>query len=82
MARILLADRERACNDVGDPDRLGQAYERAGASVSFHGDVLHVSGITAEDAGDIALAVQVPVYQLVTEGQNLEEVFMSLADNA
>jgi ABC-2 type transport system ATP-binding protein len=65
-----------------DPHKLWQAYERAGASVTTDGEVLHVSGITAEDAGDIALHVRVPVYQLVTEVQNLEEVFMSLADDA
>jgi len=65
-----------------DPHRLWQAYEEAGATVTTDGEVLHVSGITAEDAGDIALEVQVPVYELVAEVQNLEEVFMSMADEA
>jgi ABC-2 type transport system ATP-binding protein len=65
-----------------DPHKLWQAYERIGATVTTDGEVLHVSGITAEDAGDIALEVRVPVYELVTEVQNLEEVFMSMADDA
>ncbi|HEY0000395.1 MAG TPA: ATP-binding cassette domain-containing protein [Actinoplanes sp.] len=63
----------------GDPNRLWDAYLRAGAEVDTDGRVLFVSGLTAEDAGEIALHVQVPVYELVSETPNLEEVFLSLA---
>jgi ABC-2 type transport system ATP-binding protein len=61
-----------------DPHRLWQAFERVGASVSTDGRVLHVSGLSAEDAGDIALHVRVPVYELIPEVPDLEEVFLSL----
>lgn len=62
-----------------DPHRLWQAFERVGATVSTDGKFLYVSGLSPEDAGDIALHVRVPVYELVPEAPNLEEVFLSLA---
>ncbi|MET0422289.1 MAG: AAA family ATPase, partial [Actinoplanes sp.] len=62
-----------------DPHKLWQAFERIGASVVTDGTMLYVSGITAEEAGDAALHVRVPIYELVTESANLEEVFMSIA---
>jgi ABC-2 type transport system ATP-binding protein len=63
----------------GDPQLLWDAYEQAGAEVSNDGPTLLVSGLTAEDAGHIALHVQVPVFELVSETPNLEDVFLSLA---
>jgi ABC-2 type transport system ATP-binding protein len=63
----------------GDPGRLWEAYERAGAEVNTDGRALFVAGLTAEQAGDIALHVQVPVYELASETPNLEEVFLTLA---
>lgn len=63
----------------GDPHQLWQAYERVGAEVSTDGEVLYVAGLTAEEAGDIALHVRVPIYELFAETPNLEEVFLSLA---
>ena len=62
-----------------DPHKLWQAFERVGASVETDGKVLFVSGLSPEDAGDIALHMRVPVYELVAETPNLEEVFLSLA---
>jgi ABC-2 type transport system ATP-binding protein len=62
-----------------DPHKLWQAFERVGATVVTDGTVLYVSGITAEEAGDAALHVRVPIYELVTESANLEEVFMNIA---
>ncbi|NMO55113.1 ATP-binding cassette domain-containing protein [Actinoplanes sp. TBRC 11911] len=61
-----------------DPHRLWQAFERVGATVTTDGRHLYVSGLSAEDAGDIALHVRVPVYELVPETPNLEEVFLNL----
>jgi ABC-2 type transport system ATP-binding protein len=58
---------------------LGQAYVQAGAEVESDGRFLYVAGLTAEDAGDIALHAGVPIYELVAEVPNLEEVFLSLA---
>ena len=40
---------------------------------------LLVAGLTPEQAGDIALAVQVPIYELTVETVSLEEVFFELA---
>ncbi|MFK3980958.1 ABC transporter ATP-binding protein [Micromonospora sp. NPDC050397] len=62
-----------------DPGRLWQAYERAGARVGTDGRTLEVTGLSAEDAGRIALRVGVPVYELTADVPNLEEVFLSLA---
>lgn len=62
-----------------DPHRLWQAFERVGATVSTDGRHLFVSGISPEDAGDVALHIRVPVYELVPEAPNLEEVFLGLA---
>ncbi|MFI7597521.1 ABC transporter ATP-binding protein [Actinoplanes sp. NPDC049681] len=64
----------------GDMERLWEAYELRGAGVTTDGHSLFVTGITAEDAGEIALLVQVPVYELVAETQHLEELFLSVAD--
>ncbi|MGX6606420.1 ABC transporter ATP-binding protein [Micromonosporaceae bacterium Da 78-11] len=62
-----------------DPNRLWQAFERVGARVSTDGQFLFVDGLSAEDAGDIALHVRVPIYELVSESPSLEQVFLSLA---
>jgi len=64
---------------AGDPDRLWEAYERAGAQVTTDGRLLFVSGLTPEDAGDIALLMQVPIYELAADSPSLEQVFMNLA---
>ncbi|MEV0325824.1 ATP-binding cassette domain-containing protein [Micromonospora echinospora] len=62
-----------------DPGRLGQAYERAGGHVSIDGHTLEVTGLSAEDAGEIAFDVQVPLYELTVDTPNLEQVFLRLA---
>ncbi|GAA4952090.1 ABC transporter ATP-binding protein [Actinoplanes utahensis] len=64
----------------GDQLRLAQGYEQYGATVSVDGDVLLVAGITPEQAGDIALHLRVPIYELVAETQHLEDIFMSVAE--
>ena len=66
----------------GDPQLLWDAYERAGAAVDTDGRVLFVSGLTAEDAGEIALHVRVPVYELTAETPSLEKLFLDLAGAA
>jgi len=63
----------------GDPELLCQAFERAGAEVSENGRSLLVAGLSPEDAGDIALRIQVPIYELVSETPKLEEIFLNLA---
>jgi ABC-2 type transport system ATP-binding protein len=64
----------------GDHHLLSQAYERYGATVTTDGRALLVSGLTPERAGDIALHVGVPVYELVAETQHLEDIFLSVAE--
>ncbi|MFC7549203.1 ATP-binding cassette domain-containing protein [Plantactinospora sp. GCM10030261] len=62
-----------------DPGRLWQAYERAGGRVSADGAALHVSGLSPEDAGEIAFGARVPIYELSIETPNLEQIFLDLA---
>ncbi|WP_281198766.1 hypothetical protein [Micromonospora pallida] len=38
-----------------------------------------MTGLSAEDAGEIALDVQVSLYELTVDTPNLEQVFLSLA---
>jgi ABC-2 type transport system ATP-binding protein len=63
----------------GDPRRLWDAYAYAGAAMAVEGSTLFVEGLTAEQAGDIALAAQVPIYELTVEVVSLEEIFFDLA---
>jgi ABC-2 type transport system ATP-binding protein len=63
----------------GDPALLREAFEKEGAEVSTDGRALLVAGLSPEDAGDIALEVQVPIYELVSETPNLEQIFLELA---
>ncbi|MEV6636177.1 ATP-binding cassette domain-containing protein [Actinoplanes sp. NPDC051470] len=63
----------------GDHQLLRQAYAQAGAFVETDGRALLVEGLTAEDAGEIALRARVPLYELVSERPNLEQIFLSLA---
>jgi len=62
-----------------DPQRLWQAFERAGGRVSTDGQVLEVVGLSPEDAGEIAFDVRVPLYELSTDAPNLEQIFLNLA---
>ncbi|WP_127502491.1 ATP-binding cassette domain-containing protein [Actinoplanes solisilvae] len=62
-----------------DPHALWQAFERAGAQVETDGRVLFVTGLSAEDAGEIALHVRIPLYELTSETPSLEQLFLSLA---
>jgi ABC-2 type transport system ATP-binding protein len=62
-----------------DPARLWDAYARVGAGLDADGQTLLVTGLTAEEAGEIAYAAQVPLYELTSETVRLEEVFFSLA---
>jgi ABC-2 type transport system ATP-binding protein len=62
-----------------DPERLWRAFEGAGAKVAGDGEALEVAGLTAEEAGEIAFAEGVPVYELTAETPNLERIFLDLA---
>jgi ABC-2 type transport system ATP-binding protein len=62
-----------------DPVKLWRAYEDAGATVTTDEEVLEVDGLSPEDAGEIAFAAGVPLYELSTDTPNLEQIFLSLA---
>ncbi|GID96306.1 ABC transporter ATP-binding protein [Amorphoplanes digitatis] len=65
-----------------DPQLLSRAFEQAGAQVGTDGDVLAVTGLTPEDAGEIAFEAQVPIYELATDSPNLEQIFLDLVSAA
>jgi ABC-2 type transport system ATP-binding protein len=62
-----------------DPQRLWQAFETAGGQVTTDDDALEVAGLSAEDAGEIAFAEGVPLYELSVDTPNLEQIFLDLA---
>jgi ABC-2 type transport system ATP-binding protein len=60
-------------------DQLAEALQREGIVVTRSNDhSLLAQGTTRERVGDIALAAGVAIYELVTEGSSLEEVFLDL----
>ena len=61
-----------------DPQRLWQAFEEAGATVEGDGYALQVFGLTPENAGEIAFAAGVPIFELATDAPNLEQIFLDL----
>jgi ABC-2 type transport system ATP-binding protein len=79
LAELAGAQAHRLRVRAGDPQLLWQTYEQVGAEVTTDGRSLFVTGLAPEDAGDLALHVGVPVYELVSETPTLEQVFLSLA---
>nr|WP_221381442.1 ATP-binding cassette domain-containing protein [Actinoplanes polyasparticus] len=65
-----------------DPNALWQAFEQAGAEVTTDGQVLFVTGIGPEDAGEIALHAGIAIYELTAEQPSLERTFLDLAGAA
>jgi ABC-2 type transport system ATP-binding protein len=64
--------------EAAQPDALELALHRAGAAAERANGTLHVHGMTAERIGEIALAANVELHQLVTESSTLEDVFLEL----
>ncbi|MEV6633077.1 ATP-binding cassette domain-containing protein [Actinoplanes sp. NPDC051470] len=62
-----------------DPSRLGQVFEGAGASVTAVEETLEVVGLEAREAGEIAFAEGIPLYELTVETPHLEQIFLDLA---
>ncbi|SNY23701.1 ATP-binding cassette domain-containing protein [Paractinoplanes atraurantiacus] len=65
-----------------DPHALWAAFEQAGAGVTTDGQVLFVTGLTPEDAGEIAYEVRQPLYELTVDTPTLEQLFFQLAGSA
>jgi ABC-2 type transport system ATP-binding protein len=60
-------------------DQLAEALQREGIVTTRNNDrSLLAQGTTRERVGDIALAEGIAIYELVTEGSSLEEVFLDL----
>jgi ABC-2 type transport system ATP-binding protein len=64
--------------EAAQPDALERALHTAGAAAERENGTLHVHGMTAERIGEIALAANVELHQLVTESSTLEDVFLEL----
>jgi ABC-2 type transport system ATP-binding protein len=63
-------------------DQLAAALQREGiVSTKGNDHALLVQGTTRERVGDIALAAGIAIYELVTEGSSLEEVFLDLTSD-
>ncbi|GLZ00367.1 ATP-binding cassette domain-containing protein [Actinoplanes sp. NBRC 103695] len=62
-----------------DPGRLSRAFEGAGGKVVEVDEVLEVVGLSAREAGEIAFAEGVPLYELTIETANLEQIFLEMA---
>ena len=62
-----------------DPAELWRAFERTGAKVAFDDPTLEVVGLTSEEAGEIAYAAGVPLYELTIDTPSLEQIFLELA---
>jgi ABC-2 type transport system ATP-binding protein len=75
----LYGNRQRLRVRGRDPVRLWQAFEAAGAKVTVDEEVLEVDGLSPEDAGEVAFAAGVPVYELVADAPNLEQIFLDRA---
>ena len=61
-----------------DPVRLTGALERRGHRVQRAGDVLHVTGATPEQVGEIAIHERVAVLGLAPRVRSLEDAFLTL----
>jgi ABC-2 type transport system ATP-binding protein len=59
--------------------QLARALHQEGIETTMNNDhALIALGTTKERVGDIAFAASVPMYELVTEGSSLEEIFLEL----
>lgn len=61
------------------PDQLAEVLKLEGiVSIRNNDHALLAQGTTRERVGDIALAAGIAIYELVTEGSSLEDVFLDL----
>ena len=64
--------------EAARPDALEGALRDHGVAADRENGALRVHGVTAERIGEIALAADVELRQLVTEAPSLEDVFLEL----
>ena len=60
------------------PERLAPALKLRGAEVTHHTGSLWVTGLSAADVGDVALAAGVALHRLRVDEPDLEDVFLQL----
>jgi ABC-2 type transport system ATP-binding protein len=66
-----------------DPSRLATAVREQDLKVTTAADqVLLVNGASSEQVGEIAFAAGIPVHELGTDGESLEEIFLELTTEA
>jgi ABC-2 type transport system ATP-binding protein len=61
-----------------NPDRLQEALSSEDLDATRDGQTLLVRGADTDRVGEIAFAAGVAVYELLTEGSSLEEIFLEL----
>lgn len=61
-----------------DPGLLRKVFEDAGARVRSAGAILDVTGLPAEQLGDLAFFAHVPIYELAPSDPDLERIFFKL----
>jgi ABC-2 type transport system ATP-binding protein len=64
--------------EAARPDALELALSKAGVAAERVNGTLNIHGMTAEQVGEIALAANVELHQLVTVSPTLEDVFLEL----
>jgi ABC-2 type transport system ATP-binding protein len=64
--------------EAARPDALEAALRNAGIAAERENGTLHVHGVTADRIGEIALAANVGLRELVAESASLEDVFLEL----
>ena len=64
--------------EAARPDDLEAALHRAGLATERENGTLQVQGVSAERIGQIALAEQIELRELVAESSSLEDVFLEL----
>jgi ABC-2 type transport system ATP-binding protein len=64
--------------EAARPEALEAALRNAGVPAERDNGALHVHGATADQIGEIALAANVALRQVVTESPTLEDVFLEL----
>ncbi|HEX7166373.1 MAG TPA: ATP-binding cassette domain-containing protein [Acidimicrobiales bacterium] len=81
VADLVAAGAERVVVRTPQAEALTEVLTAKGATVTPVDGELSVTGLGADTIGDLALAAAVPLHQLRTEIQTLEDVFLDLTDD-
>ena len=81
IADLIAAGAERVIVRTPREDGLRALLTAQGAQVAAGDGGLSVTGMPAEAIGDLAASASIPLHQLRTEIQSLEDVFLDLTDD-